>query len=542
MVAKNETKDITTSEINTELSSNDKEGLRSFIKSNLSFYETALLLTIMDDFNFWNERCRNILNIKSEALNNSASSNNFNKKSYIKFRDFSKSIDNDIYTEIFALYSAIPINAIDSSSLNSRMKASKEIVLAMIANKCNNPNISNLNANDLIVAELRFKDIDAMRLKPTQNGEWESLKQLVSNGLSVWLEMRRMLQIAAYTTKNMDQLNANSLMQSIQSAMNQIESTSNTDSDVIQDFGQALDSVTTESEDDSMARMPIPGMPILTKALGGGLKRGETGLIIAGSGGGKTVAALQIASGVALMGYKSLVVTTEQHSSILSNRIIACNANIPFKKVKDGVRLDTLTEDEIDRIKLIKEPLAKNLKFANWCKTGEMIETNLEQLIKSFKEKDGLDVLVIDWLGGGLGVTAEQADKMHNYMMHCVNMIKLLAIKYNIFILVLAQANEKDAKSKIKLGRIDIDRCHTLDQPFTWALGISSVQGNASQRVNSPQESYLRKQYVNVWKGRMAGDLFYPIIREFEYQRFVEKELVELNNMPARQANVDKSD
>ena len=519
---------------NIELSSSDRDVLRAFIKSNMSFYETALLLTIMDDFNFWNDKCRNILNIMSEALS-SPSSNS--KKSYIKFRDFSKSIDNDIYTEIFALYSAIPINAISGSS-NMQMKASKEIVLAMIANKCNNPSITNLNANDLIVAELRFKDIDAMRLKPNQNGEWQSLKQLVSNGLSIWLEMRRVLQIATFTAKNIDHLNANSIMQSIQSAMDQIESTSNNDSDVIQDFGQALDSVTTEGEDDSMSRMPIPGMPILTKALGGGLKRGETGLIIAGSGGGKTVAALQIASGVALMGYKALVVTTEQHSSILSNRIIACNANIPFKKVKDGVQLNTLTEDEIDRIKLIKEPLAKNLKFANWCKTGEMIETNLEQLIKTFKEKDGLDVLVIDWLGGGLGVTAEQADKMHNYMMHCVNMIKTLAIKYNIFILVLAQANEKDSKSKIKLGRIDIDRCHTLDQPFTWALGISSIQGNASQRVNSPQESYLRKQYVNVWKGRMAGDLFYPIIREFEYQRFVEKELVELNNMPVRQANV----
>lgn len=532
----NELKKENDSNINAkiELSSSDRDGLRAFIKSNMSFYETALLLTIMDDFNFWNDRCRNILNIMSGALS-SPSSNS--KKSYIKFRDFSKSIDNDIYTEIFALYSAIPINAISGSS-NIQMKASKEIVLAMIANKCNNPNITSLNANDLIVAELRFKDIDAMRLNPNQNGEWQSLKQLVGNGLSIWLEMRRVLQIATFTAKNIDQLNANSVMQSIQNAMDQIESTSNNDSDVIQDFGQALDSVTTDSEDDSMARMPIPGMPILTKALGGGLKRGETGLIIAGSGGGKTVAALQIASGVALMGYKSLVVTTEQHSSILSNRIIACNANIPFKKVKDGVQLNTLTEDEIDRIKLIKEPLAKNLKFANWCKTGEMIETNLEQLIKTFKEKDGLDVLVIDWLGGGLGVTADQADKMHNYMMHCVNMIKTLAIKYNIFILVLAQANEKDAKSKIKLGRIDIDRCHTLDQPFTWALGISSIQGNASQRVNSPQESYLRKQYVNVWKGRMAGDLFYPIIREFEYQRFVEKELVELNNMPVRQANV----
>lgn len=496
----------------------NSESIKSFVKNNMRFYETALLLIILDNFNFWETKCKNIINVSNGGL---------------RFNDFTQSIDNDIYREICSIYSAIPENIRNSGTT---IKASKEIILAMIANKCSDPK-SKLNPNDLIVAELRFKDVEALRMDPLMQSENASLISIVESGMAYWLEMRRVVQIANYSIRNLDKIDATSVISKIQGSIDQIGANIKEDSDAIQSFGQALDSVTKSEEDDSMSRIPLPGLPILTKALGGGLKHGETGLIIAGSGGGKTVIALQIASGVALLGYKSLFITTEQHAKALSSRIAACNANILFDKIKDGVALNKLNEAEINRMLQIRGPLDANLEFANWCKTGEMLETHLEQLIKDKKSRDGLDVLVIDWLGGGLGVTAEQADKMQNYMMHCVNRIKILALQYNIFILVLAQTNEKDEKRKMKLGRIDIDRCHTLDQPFTWALGISSLQAPSNQRVNSPQESYLRKQYVNIWKGRMAGDLFYPIIREFEYQRFVEKEITELNNMPARTVN-----
>lgn len=496
------------------LGNNDgcQEPIKLFIAQNMAFFESAILLTLMYDFEFW-QQVRSLINIPMGRM---------------KFYDFTKPIDNEIYKTINSIYESF-IGSSGSIGIGDSFKLSKELIIALIANKVNEPK-SGIIENDLRAAEFRFQELELTC--PKTVSEFESnIRIIVYSGFTYWLERRRVLQIASYTIKNSDKVDAPMLIDTIQSSLDIIGS-QRKDPDEIQTFGEALEMGTSMDEDESNGRMPIPGLPILTKALGGGLKRGETGLIISASGGGKTVIALQIAAGMALSGYDTLVVTTEQHSKVLVNRIISCNANILFNKVKDG-NLSTLTSSEKERLKEISTPLNQHLRFANWCKTGEMLETGLENEIKRQKEK-GLDVLVIDWLGGGINLSGSEADKMHNYMIHCVNMIKNFAIKYNIFILVLAQANEKDAKSKQKLGRMDIDRCHTLDQPFTWALGISSLQGGANQRVNSPQESYLRKQYVNIWKGRMNGDLFYPILREFEYQRFVEKEMVEINNMPVR--------
>ena len=82
--------------------------------------------------------------------------------------------------------------------------------------------------------------------------------------------------------------------------------------------------------------------------------------------------------------------------------------------------------------------------------------------------------------------------------------------------------------------------CNTLDQHLT-GCRYSSLQesGGAAnkQKVNQIQESYLRKQCLNIWKGRMNGAYAYPIYREFEFQRFVEKETLELvagQDMPTR--------
>ena len=504
---------ITENKPNTEFT--DKEVIKKFVSENMSFFESALLLVILNDYDFWTEKCKPLLNIKTGKF---------------VFFDFSKPIDNEIYEHISKFYSTFPGKPSES------FKATPEIILGMIANKSKDIK-SSISDNDVDMAKFRLDELETIKPK-TQEDFINNIALIVYAGFQHWLEIKRVLQISSYALRNSDKVDASIVMSSIQESMDKIESRVSNEDDAIQTFGEALSINASDSAKEDNLRMPIPGLPILTRALGGGLKRGETGLIISSSSGGKTVIALQIASGMALSGYKSLVITTEQHSSILSNRIISCNASIPFNKVKDGLFVNgkcVLTEEEMERVRELSEPLNENLRFANWCKTGEMLETNLESLIKKSKEKYGLDVLVIDWLGGGISITSEQAEKMHNYMMHCVNMIKTFAIKYNIFILVLAQANEKDAKSKTKLGRIDIDRCHTLDQPFTWALGISTLQGVGNQRINTPQESYLRKQYVTLWKGRMAGDLFYPIIREFEYQRFAEKEMLETINMPPRQ-------
>ena len=55
-----------------------------------------------------------------------------------------------------------------------------------------------------------------------------------------------------------------------------------------------------------------------------------------------------------------------------------------------------------------------------------------------------------------------------------------------------------------------------------------AVTEGGKSKVNSLQETYLRKQCINIWKGRMNGAYAYPVYREFEFQRFIEKDSVEL--------------
>ena len=506
------------------------EFVKTFIKSNRFFFETALLLTIMRDYNFWLEKCRDVLNVTDDI------------NTWLQYKDFTKPIDNEIYSQIFNFYKTFP-TVLDARGLvagGENVKANRELILAMLADKVKSKQLSE---QDFRIAEYRLNEIFAS-MPSTETDFEKSIKVVVDAGYGFWLEQQRIIQLTNYANKQKGSLDATTLMHLIERTISIVDDKLTEREDV--GFESFEDSMNADLEETSGERMPISTLPLLTKALGGGVLRGETGLICATSGGGKTVFACQFAIGTAINGFKTLYITTEQPSTFLVPRMLSAHADIPFNKIKDGLKkamkAGTLSEDEINKAREVNNMVNGFLQFANWCKSGDKLETSLEKLIKTkIKEWGGLDCIIVDWLGGGLNIPAEAYDKRYGYYMHCVNSMKDLAQKYNVFILVLAQASKQKVAGRVKLDVDCIDGCNTLDQPLTWAAGISSLQesGGAAnkQKVNQIQESYLRKQCLNIWKGRMNGAYAYPIYREFEFQRFVEKETLELvagQDMPTR--------
>lgn len=488
------------------------EFIKQIVTNNKTLYETELMLVIVSSYGFWNKYCKDIINIGGVMSS--------------KFHDFSKPIDNIIYNEINNIYSGLS-SGIDENG--NEMRISREFLLSIFAAKVHS---GKMLEQDFRLAEFRINEIYSS--KPESQMDYEhSIKAIVEEGFNLFIDQRRVAQLIAAGAKYKN-LDTAQIMEQFTYVMGTVEKIKEAkENDPTKNLEGFSESMYLDIEENLGQRIPISTLPILTKTLGGGILKGETGLVIATSGGGKTVFACQFAMGVALNGFKTLYITTEQLSTFLIPRMLSSTANIPFNKIKDGylkaVKAKQLTKDEISRAEEVVDMIGDTLKFANWCKDGRKLETDLESLIKQkIKEWGSLDCIIVDWLGGGLDIPVEDYDKRFAYYMHCVNRIKDLAIKYNVSFLLLAQANKKKVDGRLKLDVDCIDGCNTMDQPITWAAGISAVTEGGKSKVNSLQETYLRKQCINVWKGRMNGAYAYPVYREFEFQRFIEKDSVEL--------------
>lgn len=100
---------------------------------------------------------------------------------------------------------------------------------------------------------------------------------------------------------------------------------------------------------------------------------------------------------------------------------------------------------------------------------------------------------------------------------------------------VMAQINPKQAENVSMITINEVSECKTLDQDVSWALGISRLEVSKTRISNQIQASYRSQQTFNFWKNRLSPPYHYPVIREFQYQRFAEREQASpMMNMPAK--------
>lgn len=187
--------------------------------------------------------------------------------------------------------------------------------------------LGQISIEDTKFAEESLNEI--VQLINNSAGNNDVIFNFAKSGFAFWLELRRVSQITekSFNTK----ITADELINKLKSATDGLD----VDDSTFMSFNDAVD---FEDVDNGGYRMPVATLPIFTRVLAGGLKKGETGIVASLPSGGKTVFACQLAVGLALNAFKVLFISTEQHAVNLVPRCVSLSTNIPFSLINDGIK------------------------------------------------------------------------------------------------------------------------------------------------------------------------------------------------------------
>lgn len=196
-------------------------------------------------------------------------------------------------------------------------------------------------------------------------------------------------QLLLTVDNNIQELNQCALTkdtQGVRKVLNQIIEDINLDSVKPTDFAEAM-----EAPDRS--KILTSGIPVLDEYISG--VAGLT-IISGSSGGGKSIALLQMAIGQFLAGYNILYVSLELSAQVLGNRLKSFLTGIPFAHI-NGDKGYVLTEDEKAKI---AEAMADFRSRPNKFRiVTDPLDTNeLLNLIKVESSLYNIDVVYLDYL------------------------------------------------------------------------------------------------------------------------------------------------
>lgn len=174
-------------------------------------------------------------------------------------------------------------------------------------------------------------------------------------------------------------------------------------------------------------------------ALMDGLHENELTCVGARPGTGKTAFALQIAKNIASKGRNVYYNCLEMSSEQLMHRILASNCRINSQFLRNG----RLHEEEYTKI---GEQVGKINDLKLKIDTNTKLIEDLEKIAYILKEKNELDVLIIDYLT--LLKTKQKFASRELEVADISRRLKLLALDLHIPIIILVQLN-RDAENKV---------------------------------------------------------------------------------------------
>ena len=176
-----------------------------------------------------------------------------------------------------------------------------------------------------------------------------------------------------------------------------------------------------------------------------GLHNGELTVVGARPGVGKTTFALQIAETIAKKGKKVAYVSLEMSAIQMIQKLIAMRTGVNSRRIRNG----DLTDSEIERVGFDCMRLGE-LKLNVLTKVNNI--QSIEITARRLKNKDNLDVLIIDYLqlvrnnGNFKSREQEVADISRT--------LKLLSLELDIPIIALCQLNRNASKAEPTLADI----------------------------------------------------------------------------------------
>lgn len=179
----------------------------------------------------------------------------------------------------------------------------------------------------------------------------------------------------------------------------------------------------------------------------GNFQKGRLITIFARSGVGKTTFSLQLASNMALGGYKVFYGSAEMTRNQIFNKIAGSYLSLSTKAIDE----DSILKEDKDSISKFMANLINKKIYVS-------VETNFEKFvneIKVYKMQNSLDIVFVDYINKYIDFSDK--DLMTNRLGKISGVLKTLAMEEDICIVLLAQANRMVDKRSgdIPLERID---------------------------------------------------------------------------------------
>jgi hypothetical protein len=298
-----------------------------------------------------------------------------------------------------------------------------------------------------------------------------------------------------------------------------------------------------DSEDTPDVERTSTGIPGLDECMNGGYADGEAYLLFAGTGGGKSILAGQLALEAATRGKKVLIVSTELKVYEYFGRMTSAFLSIPINLLEKCKTLSSIRRviasdvkhmrklDEFDKLSAV---LRKNLIIRkidpDEAKTAAAA---LERETAFAEAKFGckVDLELLDWLGALAEKTTQRAmtssDRSAAWEVSALGVCRW-ASRRNVATFYLAQAvNDSEKHAVLGLGEIGLGK--GIAKEAVMAIGITNrsdaqaIKAASLGKGEMPREKCLIDQLFCVAKARKGETLNIPVKREFRFQRFVER-------------------
>lgn len=179
----------------------------------------------------------------------------------------------------------------------------------------------------------------------------------------------------------------------------------------------------------------------------GNFQKGRLITVFARSGVGKTTFSLQLASNMALGGYKVFYGSAEMTRNQIFNKIAGSYLSLSTKAIDD----DSILKEDKDSISRFMANLINKKIYVS-------METNFERFvneIKVYKMQNSLDIVFVDYINKYIDFSDK--DLMTNRLGKISGVLKTLAMEEDICIVLLAQANRMVDKrgGDIPIEKID---------------------------------------------------------------------------------------
>ena len=228
------------------------------------------------------------------------------------------------------------------------------------------------------------------------------------------------------------------------------------------------------------------GIRRIDELTNGGLRPGETGLIIAGSGVGKTTAMLNFAVNNAKLGHDALFLTLENGTDMIQNRVTSIVSSVPASQVS---LYEAFMETEPYAVEAIersyKSIVWDHLRIGNLTDRkytcdgiGAMIEEWQNEL-KEEKINSGCQVVYVDWLEeiDQSGLHIERSANSDIIWQRVMSELCQIARNRNVVLWTAQQVN-RQAKTKDILTQADVAHSSSVFNPIDLGIGLAEVHKN----------------------------------------------------------------